>query len=139
MIKAASLNDIKWLNKEIKNIDSNYIFSEKTFAEPFFNCIIYFHQDNPVAFLKYSFIYDRIEIDYVYVKLEYRKMNIATMLVDYVIKEGIENSSINITLEVKVDNTLAIKLYEKMGFVQIELKKGYYNGIDGILMIKELK
>ena len=40
----------------------------------------------------------------------------------------------NITLEVKIDNTPAIKLYKKFDFEEVALRKGYYNGVDGILM-----
>ena len=40
----------------------------------------------------------------------------------------------NITLEVKIDNNAAINLYKKYNFVEKAIRKGYYNGIDGILM-----
>ena len=40
----------------------------------------------------------------------------------------------DITLEVKMDNFPAISLYEKNGFERKAIRKGYYNGIDGILM-----
>ena len=40
----------------------------------------------------------------------------------------------DITLEVKEDNVPALKLYEKYGFKKVAIRKGYYNGIDGILM-----
>ena len=40
----------------------------------------------------------------------------------------------NITLEVKKDNKSAISLYLKNGFKKTAIRKGYYKGIDGILM-----
>ena len=40
----------------------------------------------------------------------------------------------SITLEVKIDNLPAINLYKKYDFVEKAIRKGYYNGIDGILM-----
>ena len=45
----------------------------------------------------------------------------------------------NITLEVKKDNIPAISLYKSVGFVEKAIRKGYYQGIDGILMEKEKK
>ena len=45
----------------------------------------------------------------------------------------------NVTLEVKMDNINAINLYEKLGFKKASIRKGYYNGVDGILMIKEVR
>jgi len=44
-----------------------------------------------------------------------------------------------ITLEVRIDNLIAISLYEKFGFEQVSIRKGYYNSIDGLLMKLELK
>jgi ribosomal protein S18 acetylase RimI-like enzyme len=40
----------------------------------------------------------------------------------------------NITLEVKEDNTPALKLYKKFDFEEKAVRKGYYNGVDGLLM-----
>ena len=39
-----------------------------------------------------------------------------------------------ITLEVNKENIPAIKLYRKLGFKDVAIRKGYYNGVDGILM-----
>ena len=43
----------------------------------------------------------------------------------------------NITLEVNVNNTNAIKLYQKNGFKIVSRRENYYNGTDGYLMLKE--
>ena len=41
----------------------------------------------------------------------------------------------HITLEVASQNTIAIHLYEKMGFQKISIRKNYYrNGDDAIIM-----
>ena len=40
----------------------------------------------------------------------------------------------DITLEVRIDNYPAIKVYEDNGFKQTAIRKGYYKGIDGLLM-----
>ena len=37
-------------------------------------------------------------------------------------------------LEVKVDNINAIKLYEKFDFKVIHTRRGYYNGVDALIM-----
>ena len=37
-------------------------------------------------------------------------------------------------LEVKVDNINAIKLYEKFDFKVIHIRRGYYNGVDALIM-----
>ena len=40
----------------------------------------------------------------------------------------------DITLEVRKDNIPALKLYKEFNFKEVAIRKGYYNGIDGILM-----
>jgi len=41
-------------------------------------------------------------------------------------------------LEVKVDNSAALRLYRKLGYIKVEFLKGFYSGIDGIRMKKIL-
>ena len=49
-----------------------------------------------------------------------------------------ERRLINITLEVSIQNQNAMNLYEKFGFEKKAIREKYYQGIDGILMEKEL-
>ena len=49
------------------------------------------------------------------------------------LKKMIHTVKKDITLEVKKDNISAIKLYEKNGFIKKAIRRGYYNGVDGIL------
>ena len=44
------------------------------------------------------------------------------------------------TLEVRVNNEPAIRLYESLGFRKVAIRKGYYadNGEDAIVMLKDL-
>jgi ribosomal-protein-alanine N-acetyltransferase len=57
---------------------------------------------------------------------------------DYMINDLINHNVLEVSLEVKKDNTKAINLYKKYGFVEVGVRRGYYQGIDGILMKKEL-
>ena len=50
------------------------------------------------------------------------------------ISYGKENKCSNITLEVKRCNLGAIGLYKKYGFSEVAIRKGYYDGVDGLLM-----
>ena len=49
-------------------------------------------------------------------------------------KQGVKT----VHLEVRIDNTKAKNLYEKLGFTKTRIRKGYYNGIDAIEMMKGL-
>ena len=65
---------------------------------------------------------------------EYQKNLIASSLMEYLINRAKEKQLDNITLEVKKDNYQAINLYHKYKFIEVGNRKGYYNGIDAILM-----
>ena len=119
--------------KEIIQIsDKKDILEEEN---PFSKYLVYIYENNVIAFCYYYEIYDKLEISYIFVKEEFRNKKIASKLIKYLIENN--KDKYNITLEVKKDNINAIKLYKKFGFNEVALRKGYYNGIDGILM--ELK
>ena len=71
-------------------------------------------------------------------KIKYQNKKIGTKLIEQMINDCRKNNVSSITLEVKKSNNNAIHLYEKMGFTKVSIRKGYYQGIDGILMEKEL-
>ena len=100
-----------------------------TFNE--FNKVLgYFVDEKLVGFLDYSVIYERLEINYIFVKEEYRRHYIAYNLLKYII----DNYNLDITLEVNINNHSAISLYQKLGFEIVAKRPKYYNGIDGYLM-----
>lgn len=109
----------------------NTLSDYKITINPFSNILIYEKDNKIVAFLDYSKMYEKIEINYIFVIEEYRKQNIAYELIDYMIKN---NDFENITLEVNVNNIKAINLYKKHGFEVVAIRKKYYNGVDGYLM-----
>jgi len=109
----------------------NTLSDYKITLNPFSNILIYKKDNKIVAFLDYSKMYEKLEINYIFVIEEYRKQNIAYELIDYMIKT---NDFENITLEVNVNNTNAINLYKKHGFEIVSIREKYYNGIDGYLM-----
>ncbi|MBQ7104384.1 MAG: GNAT family N-acetyltransferase [Bacilli bacterium] len=105
---------------------------------PYTKIYIYIENDNILGILHINDIYDRYEINNIYVLEEYRNKGIASKLLEYVIELGKKNNILNITLEVRKNNVNAIKLYNKYNFKEKAIRKGYYNGIDGILMEKEM-
>ena len=77
-------------------------------------------------------ISDNIEIYLVYVDEDYRQKGIATNLINSL-------NGDSILLEVSKDNIPAYNLYKKLGFVEINVRKGYYNGTDAIVMKKVIE
>lgn len=132
MIK--NLNDIKEINLFLKEFN----FQISDINDPFKKYIGYEINGKIVSFLNYSLIYDRMEIEYIYTKDEYRNQGIASLLLNYLVKLGRESNCLNITLEVRMSNERAIKFYEKNGFKKVSIRKKYYKEEDGILMLREL-
>ena len=87
-------------------------------------------EDVVIGYIYYSDIYDRAEINQFEVEFSHRNCGKGKKLLNKML-ELVDKS---ITLEVKIDNFPAIHLYEKYGFERKAIRKGYYNGIDGILM-----
>ena len=137
MIKELDKNDLIKIN-ELEN-SFNYVLKDiKTdfINNPFSHYLIYFDNEKIVGYLNYYLMYDRIEIANFNVLEDYQNKHIGTSLLKYLIDNY--SSVDNITLEVKSDNEKAIYLYEKMGFKRVSIRKGYYNGIDGILMERKM-
>ena len=107
-------------------------------SNPFARRIEYVIENNVIGYLEYSLIYDRIEIDNFSVLEEYRNQGIGTKLMSYLVSLAISLRVVNITLEVRISNDIAINLYKKFGFREVALRKFYYGDEDGILMEKQV-
>ena len=104
---------------------------------PFSKEIQYIEDNNVLGELKYSLIYERMEVDNILVKEKYRGRGIGTKLMSYLVSEAIHHKVINITLEVRVSNR-TINLYKKFCFREVALRKYYYGDEDAILMEKQV-
>ena len=60
------------------------------------------------------------------VATEYRRQGVAAALVTALVEELARSGNQSLTLEVRVSNTPAIALYEKLGFSQVGCRKNYY-------------
>ena len=117
----------------IDQFDLNILSKEEIIQEfksnPFSKYLIYVEKDKILGYIYYSDIYERAEINQIEVNKIHRNCGKGNFLLNYMINLLKKN----ITLEVKEDNYSAIKLYEKNKFEKKAIRKGYYNGIDGIL------
>ena len=107
-------------------------------ANPYGRRIEFYEGDNVLGYINYSLIYDRMELDNLYVEEARRKEGIGKKLMSYLVATAIDNHVVNITLEVRVSNEIARNLYKKFGFREVALRKFYYGDEDGILMEKQV-
>ena len=111
MVRIIKDEDINWVNTLL--LDFNYKL--KFDNNPFQKVLVYPNK----GVLVYSNIYGRIEIDYLIVDERFRNQGIATKLLNFLYNQ---ESFINITLEVRESNQIAIKFYEKHGFKKIAIR-----------------
>ena len=124
------ISELKDLN-EIDNsfIDKSYLENEFT-NNPYAKVLILKENNQIIGYIYYSDIYERCEINQFEILESKRNQGNGNLLLQAMINKVHKD----ITLEVREDNTYAIKLYEKNGFIKKATRKGYYNGVDGILM-----
>ena len=92
-----------------------------------------------VGYLGSWMIVDECHVTNVAVDLNYRRKKIAEQLLITLIEECYKKLIKYITLEVRVSNEPAIKLYEKFGFKSVGVRKKYYqdNDEDALIMFTE--
>jgi ribosomal-protein-alanine N-acetyltransferase len=83
--------------------------------------------DGRVAgYIIYWHIRDEVQINNVAVHPDFRAKGIGEASLRLVLKEVREKGAVFVTLEVRVSNTAATRLYEKLGFKVLGTRRGYY-------------
>ncbi len=134
MIRKITDNDRKKIYEIIKKEFKNNYLKDN----PFTKWYIYELNNEIVGFINIDIIYEKAEIEYIYVVEKWRKNKIATKLLEKAEKDLINKRVSTITLEVNVNNFSAIKFYEKNEYKKINIRKHYYGNDDAYLMLKEL-
>lgn len=141
MIREAELFDVPRINELGELLHENFKNVYKVnemLKEDISKVIVYECDDKVVGFISATNLYDTCDIIDLVVDPIYRKRMIATNLINYLIGDLNENVKL-ITLEVAVNNKIAIDLYEKFGFEIIHKREKYYNNSDAYLMARKCK
>lgn len=138
MIIKCNTNNVTEINDMLKYFKTS-ISKEYMEDNPFIFYLGYESNNELIGFVSFSVLYERAELNYVYVKPEYREGLVATLLLEEMFKICFEKGVKSITLEVRESNKAAIKLYEKTGFTSIAKRDRYYNDEDGLLMEKVIE
>ena len=90
------------------------------------------------GFIVYRIVVDEAEIITIGVNPDFRRQGIAAAMVG-IIEKTLKNQGVKkIFLEVASNNIPAQKLYENSGFIRVGLRPKYYDGVDAILMSKNI-
>ena len=111
------------LKQELENDKTKYIIAKE--------------KNEVVGFAGISVIFDEATLNNIVVKKSYRGKGIGGEMLETLIDLCSDMNLKTFTLEVNVENTPAIKLYEKFGFKNLEIRKKYYNNTtDAYIMTK---
>ena len=90
------------------------------------------------GFIVYRIAVDEAEIITIGVNPDFRRSGIASAMIG-IIEKNLKNQGVKkIFLEVASNNIPAQKLYEICGFKTVGLRPKYYDGVDAILMSKDI-
>ena len=120
-------------------------WSEKSIASEVNNPLSYWlvaEENGEIAgYVGSQSVLDAADMMNLAVNPDYRCKGIGKALVDALTQHLMENNVIALLLEVRVSNSPAIALYEKLGFVQVGRRPKYYHNPreDALILRKELK
>lgn len=127
-------------NKISNNLDifddfwNKNIFKEEL-SNPSTYYIMAIDNNEIVGFGGLSFVLNECNLNNIAVNINKRNHKIGTQILSNLINIAREKEVKFMTLEVRVDNLPAIKLYENFGFKKVGIRKHYYNNkIDALLM-----
>jgi ribosomal-protein-alanine N-acetyltransferase len=114
-------------------------FFEKELETPYARCIVAFDEDAPrPAVAGYTVrwrVTDEIHLLNVAVHQGWRGLGLGRQLVEAVIDEGRRSGARVCFLEVRAGNVVARRLYRRLGFRDLGIRRGYYGpGQDAIVM-----
>lgn len=135
MIRKAINGDIESINELGLELNNNFkkLFHIESEINNNFAIVLVSDNDGIDGFLYALSFDDNIDLLGIVVNNEKRGQNIGSQLLEYLINNYCYHKC-SITLEVSVENTPAIRLYKKLGFIEVNIRKKYYNGVDAILM-----
>lgn len=135
-IKNFTENDFEVFQKLFYEYKQQKINLEYVFNHVFNHTYLAYKNNQLAGFIIFAVIYDRCELIDLYVDPTFRGQGLASELIETMLKQTTDCQ--NISLEVRKDNNLAIRLYAKYGFKVVATREKYYKGIDGYLMVKEV-
>lgn len=93
------------------------------------------HDDHIVGLINFWILFDQAHLNQIAVHPSYRKNKIGTTLLQDALMRMKQADAVKVTLEVRTQNTIAIRFYESFGFKHLLIKSKYYdNGDDALLM-----
>lgn len=93
-----------------------------------------------VGYGGFWFVVDEAHITKLTVVAEYRRQGLGEELLRFLLRQSIEAGATTARLEVRESNWAARNLYDRFGFSEVGIRKGYYRrtGEAAVVMVKSL-
>lgn len=97
-------------------------------------------EEGIIGYIDFWITFETCQLAKIAVLPAYRGQHYAHQLMDAMLETANQQHCENISLEVRVSNVAAHKLYESYGFIKLNVRKGYYedNGEDADFLMKAL-
>jgi len=83
--------------------------------------------DGAVAgYISFWVVVDEVQINNVAVRPEARTGGIGRRLVEFAMRHGASRGAVTVVLDVRSANLAARRLYERLGFLPVAVRRGYY-------------
>ena len=140
MVNKIGINDIDKFYELGLLVNSNFenLFNLKELLNNKYDYIFGYYDNNIlVGFIHVNKLYENMDIINIVVDKDYRRRGIGNKLINYVVNEFSDVDSI--MLEVNVNNTEAINLYNVNKFKVIHKRLNYYGEDDALIMKRDVK
>ncbi len=139
MVREALNQDFNRINEIgllIKDDFSTVYKIDEDIKHDYVHIYVYEENNKVLGFIQTEYHFEITDIINIAVDVNYQGKGIGKKLIQYVLDNC---NSDKLMLEVKANNTSAIKLYESMGFKQIHIRPNYYdNNIDALIMERSI-
>jgi [ribosomal protein S18]-alanine N-acetyltransferase len=88
-------------------------------------------QDEIIGYALMMTVLDEAHLLNISVAKPYQKQGLGRLLLAHMIDRAKELNGLNMFLEVRASNVVAITLYESMGFAEMSIRRGYYPAAKG--------
>ena len=136
MIKELDINNVdKVINLGLK-LNTNYsnLYDYESLNSGVNKTYIILDNNNVIGFIHIQDLIDEVDIIDIVIDEEYRRKGYGKSLINYIFDFYKDKKVI---LEVSADNEAAVNLYKSLDFNVINIRKGYYNGKDALVMEKK--
>lgn len=118
----------------LENASYDFPWTEGIFSDCLANnylAVLYVKNRQIQAYTVSQYIVDECHLLNLCVRQEARGQGLGTKMIQYLINQARQKDMGSIFLEVRVSNDAAIRLYDKLGFNEIGIRRGYYPDTSG--------